>query len=170
MSSTGVALVLSSISTLGVATGALLLYYQIRGQHEWNRRKAAHDLVFRITEDLRPLRRQLEGKIDVYDDRQTYLDLKERLDKEDHVVLDHILNVLENSCVAIKDGVADEDLIYNSFSGILLAYWRWAEPYVKQERAKSSLFWCEIIPFCERWSSRDQGRLSALIEPAKSKL
>jgi len=64
MSSGDVALVLSALNTAGVAAGAILLYRQIRSQHEWNRRKAAYDLVFRITQDLRPLRRHLESKID----------------------------------------------------------------------------------------------------------
>jgi len=170
MSSGDVALVLSALNTLGVAAGAILLYRQIRTQHEWNRRKAAHDLVFRITEDLRPLRRHLESKIDIYDDAQTYATVKSQLDSESHVVLDAVLNVLENVCVAIKDGVADESLIYNSFSGILIAYWRWAGPYVKQERAKSPLLWCEITPFVGKWAQKDRERMDAIVGPRKPPL
>ena len=81
-----------------------------------------------------------------------------------------MLNVLENACVAIKDGVADESLIYNSFSGIVIAYWRWAGPYVKQEMAKSPLLWCEITPFVGRWMKKDQERIGAIVQPGKPPL
>lgn len=151
-----VAFVISVANTAFVAVSAFLLWNQIRREHNWNRRKAAHDLLFLASNDLRQLRDRLESKVDIWDDSQTYSNLKERLTKEDQRALDAILNYLENICLAVHNGVVDEKLIYDTLSGVVIAYRRWAGPYIKEQRGKNNLFWIGIEPYADSWQRKDR--------------
>ena len=126
---------------------------QLRGTHEWNRRKAAHDLIFEASlGSFRALRDRLEQKIDVYNPDQTYASVKDTLDKEDHVYLDATLNFFENVCLAIKNNVINEDIIFQSLSAVMIAYMRWAEPYITHNRETIHFgLWQEIDPFVDDW-------------------
>ena len=150
---------------------AYLIYRQNKASQEWNRRHTAHDLIFEASLGrFRSLRDRLEQKIDIYDPGQTYTTVKDKLDAEDHIFLDAALNFFENVCLAIKDNVLDEDILYESFGGILCAYTRWASPYIHAQRSISPTLWIEFDPFIERWATRDKQAVARLVEPGKSKL
>lgn len=164
---TSMAILLSAGGTAFAGGSMWLLSQQIKRDQEWNRRKAAHDLLFTSANDLRGLRLQMDRKIDIYDSKQTYSTIAEQLDVADHQALDGVLNFIENLCTAVKNGVVDEDLIYSAYGGIVLAYWRWAEPYIQKEREKHPLLWIEIVPYVESWRIRTTKRLHSSIEPRK---
>lgn len=164
-------LVLNVVSVTILALSALLVYLQIRKAHEWNRRKAAHDLIFEASLGrFRKIRDHLEQKIDIYDEAQTYDTLSSELDKQDHIFLDAALNFFDNLCLAIKNNVVDESIVYDSISNILVAYARWASPWIKQNRAICPLMWIEMDPYVEKWKQRDKETATRMIRPGASKL
>lgn len=167
----------SGLAFAGVVVALLLQNHGLRLQlaettkaHEWNRRKSAHDLVFEASLGrFASLRREVEGKINIYDLTQTYSTVKTDLDATDHHNLEAVLNFLENVCLAIKNNVVEEMIVYDSLSDILVAYMRWAAPYIRQNRQDiSEELWQEINPYAKRWAIRAQERRAAL-EDARAK-
>lgn len=138
--------------------------------HEWNRRKSAHDLVFEASLGrFANLRREVERKINIYDLSQTHSTIKAQLDAADQLNIDAALNFLENVCLAIKNNVVDEMIVYDSLGDILVAYVRWAAPYIKQNRQDiSEELWREIDPWAKKWAMLAQERRTAL-EDARAK-
>lgn len=165
-----IAVIIDLVTLLVLIASAWLLLAQIRSDQEWNRRKAANDLLFQATHEFRSLRRGLEERINIYDPSQSYLSAGTSLTAEDHRALDAVLNFLETVCVAVKNGVVDEDLVYSVFGGILCRYWGWSAHYVRLERGKNELLWVEIDPFAKRWQARTDARLELRVEPGKPRL
>jgi hypothetical protein len=150
-----IAIGLASIAV--VAISALLLYLQIRRSHEWNRRRAAHDLIFDSNIGrFRELRNKLEDRIKIHDTNTTYTTDKGKLNDADTLVLESILNYLENVCLAVKNHVVDEDIAYECLVAILVSYRRWADPYIRSVRGIEALFYIDIDSVAERWDKRKE--------------
>lgn len=172
ISTTQAALLFSAVSTLVVAAGAFLAYRQIKSAHDWNRRKAAYDLLFQsFMGEFKNLRHRFESKVDIYDNDRTIDDFAPYLSSEDYMMLDSILNFMDALCLASKNHVMDAEMIYSSMAGLVCTYRRWAEPYILRERARiSPLLWIEIDPFAREWGKRIQETTDKLIDPGKSPL
>lgn len=132
-----------------------LVQEQIRSNHEWNRRKAAHDLVTQLMFGrFADLRKLLSTHIDVYDRRQSYAEPKGTILEQDRRHLADILNCLEGVCVGIKHGVADEVIAYDCVAEIMTAHWRWAERFAEEMRADGGVFWPELEKKATEWEHR----------------
>jgi hypothetical protein len=165
------ALILGFTNLALLALAGILLWYQIRSSHEWNRRKAAHDFLGEIIlGKFVEIRRKLEEKIDPYDLNQTYATKKGDLSTEDTLLLRELLNYLEELCLAIKHGIIDEDIAYESVPVLLCTYWRWAEAYVHAERRHSPLIWIEVENVVKRWKQRMEKDRCNLVKPGKGRL
>ncbi|MCR4320581.1 MAG: DUF4760 domain-containing protein [Candidatus Brocadiaceae bacterium] len=162
---------ISIINLVVITSAAILLYRQIKTNHEWNRLKAAHDLILDSNlGTFRTLRNNLEKKIDIYDQAQTYATSKGSLDKEDHRALEAILNYLDNLCLAIKNNVVDKEIAFNCLAAILLAYQRWASPYIQECRKGNPLFWIEIDQLVNEWAKRIEEMTAPKVSPRRPKL
>jgi len=150
----------SAFAFVGVVIALLLQNNALRQQleevakeHDWNRRKSAHDLIVETSLGrFGEIRRQLESGIDIYDEKKTCADVQ--LSDAQKVQLDAALNFLENICLSIKNNVVDEDIMFDAVAEILVGYHRWARPYITHWRKVSDDFWSEIDPFEERWRVR----------------
>lgn len=156
MDTTTIVLLLNLGSLVAVFITVFLLFRQNRNTHDWNRRQAAHDLNSEAALGRGyALRAQLELKINIYDPDETYSAVEGNLGDEDRRLLDTILNFFENVCIAIKNHVVEEKIVFDSLSSVMLAYWRWADPYIKDNRANiNDRLWQEIDVFMPRWQER----------------
>ena len=138
--------------------GLQLQLQEISKAHDWNRRKAAHDLICETSlGKFGELRRKIENKVKIYDAQQTSATLAPPLSREAMLELDAALNFLENVCLSIKNNVVDEEIVYNALSDILVGYWRWAKPYIDEcRRTMSDDFWREIDPYERQWRDRSE--------------
>ncbi len=164
MTSHELATLIQAAGVLVAGVAAYRIYVEYRKNHEWNRRKAAHDLLFDASAGkFRDVRDKLESKIAIHDPAETYATSKGRLSVEDHLYLDTALNYLENVCLAVKNGVADEAIIFESLAAVILAYHRWAHPYIRQCRSLHQCIWVELDPYANKWSKQLTERTQRVI-------
>jgi hypothetical protein len=150
----------SGLAFAGLVVALLLQNHGLRLQlaevtrdHDWNRKRAAHDLIFETSLGrFAELRRRTEAGIDIYDADQNSATVQ--LSEERKQDLDAVLNFLENVCLSMKNNVVDEEIVYKTLSDILLAYARWAAPYITESRQISPDFWKEIDLYVVRWTRR----------------
>lgn len=154
----------SGLAFAGVGIALLLHLTEISKAHEWNRRRSAHELTFEVSlgkfGDIRRLF-EADDRINIWDKNQTVATrtnadgTPKKLTRTEQLQLDAILNFHENVCLAIKNGVVDEEIVYRALSDIVIAYYRWAGPYIKDCRAnEGSEFWIETDPYELRWRGR----------------
>jgi len=164
-------IVLELLTLIVLGVSAYLFYRQMQSNHEWNRHRTAHDLIFQsYMGHFSDLRRHLEHKINIYDEKQTYEDKKNELNDADHKNLNAILNYLENVCLAVKNNVVTESIIFDCLAEILIAYRRWASPYVCKIRAYHPRAWIEIDPFVKEWSEQRDKIVSKIVRKGCEKL
>lgn len=158
----------SGLAFAGVVLALLLQNHGLSQQlvevskaHDWNRRKSAHDMILEASlGKFGELRRKFEDGIDIYDPNQT--SASQALSAEKKLQLDAALNFLENLCLSIKNNVVDEEIVYGALGEILVAYWRWAQPYIRECRRTSDDFWSEIDPYEALWRGKaEAARLAA---------
>lgn len=164
-------LLLSLLTFIALVTSAILFYRQMSSNHEWNRRRTAHDLIFQsYIGHFSELRAKLEHKINIYDEAEDYNKKKSELDDRDHKILNSILNFLDNVCLAIKNNVVTEEIIFDCLAGILIAYSRWAKPYIQTKRAINPRVWIEIDPYVKDWEKKKKEILDGMVKEGKRKL
>lgn len=157
----------SGLAFAGVVLALLLQNHALSQQlvevakaHDWNRRKSAHDMIFEASlGKFGELRRQFENGLNIYDPSQTCA--SQDLSPAKKLQLDAALNFLENVCLSIKNNVVDEDIVYGALSDVLVAYWRWAQPYIRECRRISDDFWSEIDPYERRWREKAEAAREA---------
>jgi len=147
----------NTITLVVLAITGALMWYQIRSNHDWNRRKeTAERLSFIILGPFVELRRRLEQKADVYDPHADYSTVQ--LTPDEQRLLRDLLNYLEQLCIDIKNNLIDDDLAFDSASLVVIGYWRWARPYVAEVRKKIGTE--EVLENLEetaaRWDAREQ--------------
>jgi hypothetical protein len=161
----------SGLAFAGVGIAILLHLTEISKAHEWNRRRSAHELTFEGSfGKVGDLRRLFEANdsIDIWDKNQTVATITnadgtpKKLTRPEQLQLDAILNFHENVCLAIKNRVVDEEIVYRALSDMMVAHFRWAGPYIEDCRTKkSSEFWIEIDPYELRWRVRAEREASS---------
>ena len=157
----------SGLAFAGVVLALLLQNHGLRQQleevakaHDWNRRKSAHDLIFEASlGKFGELRRAFEDGVDIYDPAHT--SATQPLSPAKKLQLDAALNFLENVCLSIKNNVVDEEIVYGALSDVLVAYWRWSQPYIRECRQISADFWLEIEPYERAWRERSDAAAQA---------
>ena len=164
-------LIVAIVNLIVLSIMAVLAVLQIRKTQEWNRRRATLDL---LTEwdvgRMRELRDRLEAKVDIYNPQSDYESKKGDLDKEDDMALDGILNALDNVGLAVRHKVLNERMAYECLSGIVAAYWRWARPYINQNKQIDIRLWDELDPLVARWADWDRAALDARLPKGSPKL
>lgn len=159
------------LTLLALVITGILLWRQIRLEHEWNRRRMAHELIFdSVFGKFREFRNRLENKINIYNENETYANKQNALSPEDLLALEAILNYFDNVCAATKNGTLDEDIVFGCLAAIIVAYARWAAPYIKENRKIDPRFWIDIDPYVESWKKRQADIEKRLLVPGKRKL
>ena len=145
---------------------------QLKSNHDWWRRKAAHDLIFEISKgEFKSLRRKMENEIDIWDDEQTYSDVKTRLSEDDIYRLEKILNILENVCISIKDRVVDKEIIVDSIGLLTIRYYKWSKEYIDEQRSiHDQLLWIELDEFVGEWEERIDSRQTPEVRTGRDNL
>lgn len=156
----------SGLAFAAVAIALVLQTHSLRLQRkelhdaqEWNRKKASQDIVVDSTlGQFGTLRRKFEARskadlppIRIYTN-QTISDVV--LDDAEVRELDAILNYLETVCISMQNKVLDEAIVRDSFQALLLAYVRWAEPYIVECQKQDVNFWAGLKPTVKAWSAR----------------
>src|SRR5687768_10999662 len=102
--------IISSIGVILVAVSGILLWYQIRSNHEWARRKATHDLLMDVVSgNFRQMRRRVDEKVDPYEPKETYSAMTssgEFTELDTRNLID-VLNYLETVAISVKHDVLD---------------------------------------------------------------
>jgi len=166
-----VTLIIAIANLTVLSAVAVLAWLQIRKTQEWNRRQVTLGL---LTEwdvgRMRELRDRLESKVDIYDSASNYDSEKENLNKQDHMALDSVLNALDNVGLAIRHNILDERMCYDCLSGIVAGYWRWANPYISQNKQIDIRLWDELDPLVARWADWDRKAVDARLPKGAARL
>ncbi len=165
-----ISLNLLTVCILVIST--ILVYRQMKSNHEWNRRRTTHDLIFQsLVGHFSDLREKMEHKIDIYEENEDYNSRKDDLNEEDYWTLDCILNFLDNVCLAIKNNVVTERIVFDCLAGVLISYRRWADSYICVNRVESPRRWIEMDPIVVKWKKDREKIISKLpIQSGCSKL
>lgn len=129
--------VILSSSLVATVFGLQNAYNNYRHDVESNRRKSAFEYLNNITLGrFIEFRNELEAlDVSPYRENASYLtDRKKIFDPEnDHNHSNYIrdiLNTFDLICTGIKFGVIDSEIAHDQLSVIMLAYWKWAKPYI----------------------------------------
>ena len=124
-----IALIISVAGVVIAAVGAILVYVQLRKNHEWNRRRASHDpLVGPYLDSFMPLYNHIRRKVNLFDKSKSFSDYALSFSADDLLILDQSLNFLENVCVLMRDNAIDVDVIYKSMGSLIPNYFRFFRP------------------------------------------
>ena len=159
-------MVISIVGVVLTAIGVLLVYLQLRKNHKWNRRQAAHDLLFGpYMFEFYPQYEHIRSKVDMFDSNKDYTDYEDELSEEDKLKIDQTLNFLENVCISMRDNIVDEEVVYKSVGSLLPNYQRFMNPYIKEQRSEvSSLLWVYLDDYAERWRKRAEKRKKSSLD------
>jgi hypothetical protein len=158
-----------SVVIAGVA--AWIVVRQLKTNHEWNRRKATHDvLVTLVTGEFPKLRERLQTECNclIYDESQTYGTAvkgadEDKIRKIDALVI-NMMNVLETVAIDIKHNIIDEDICYDYAGWLFTGLNRWAEPLIEKRRdiAGDPRVLGEFAYYARKWSQRMQNERAKL--------
>lgn len=158
---TEIALFLSFINVVAVGIATWLLHRQIKTNHEWNRRRTSHELIFDFNNGTPGrLRSRLESKINIYDKDQTYRTVQDKMTPKDKMNLEGMLNHFENISIAVKNNVVTDEIMFDVLNGTVIAYFRWANPYIQDCRKIDPGFWIELERLSKKWETELARRLT----------
>ncbi len=137
-------LVICSLSLLVLVGGLLYAGLQLRSlrkihadNHKWNRKKAAQDVIFKITE-LADHTIKLNEKIKHIDTAQPIPvpELKQIFKDNPNVpvILHHVLNHYEGLARGVYKGIYDEDIIKTARKGTMIRVYRVFRDYIEDKR------------------------------------
>lgn len=144
---------------------------QITKTHEWNRRKAAQDLVdhmYRIGYYEKTARLNkiecLDKKIrvDIDDPKQTYAIIKDNLGEKkiDEVseFLRPLLAFCEEIALGIRHKIYDADIAYDYFGFLVPQLYNWAEGFIQEVRkdTQDDTIYIEMEQLSEEWCKRSE--------------
>lgn len=152
----------------GVACSVLMLRSQIMKTHEWNRRKAAQDLVdhmyrigyYETTHKLRGI--TLPDGESIYDDRgkNKYKDIIDKLDEkqkeEVYRCLKTILAFCEEIALGVRHNIYDADIAYDYFGFLVPRDYSWAEAFIQRMRedTQDDTIYIEMQQLTDQWVER----------------
>ena len=117
-----------------------LLRKQIKAQHDWNRRVSSLQYSFSSDPQIREVRSKLDKHLGIHVNKTREINLEEieKLSKETypHIMTDiqFILGRIESMCVAIKNGIVDEQTCKDMLRGIVIQYYRFFRQYIEKTR------------------------------------
>ncbi len=139
-----ISIIISSIGTLIVGITAFFLWWQIKSNHEWNRRKSTQDTLDKLVIGEFPeFRKKLEVdyKCKIWDKDEDYnkftLSLSEETKMEIDSYLQRILNVFEIISINIKNNVIDDEICHDYLGWLYTEYYRWSKPFIEERRRRA---------------------------------
>jgi len=178
-----VSLIISSLGTLIIGITAITLWWQIKSNHEWNRRKATQEALDKLVIGEFPeLRKKLEVdlKCSIWNKDEDYGTLthsiseQERRDFDSYLV--RILNVFEMVGINIKNNVVDEEICYDYLGWLYTEYHRWSGPFIEERRKRAGdpRVLINFTNYAEIWKERMEKERKDIREeisiPGKRKL
>lgn len=92
------------------------------------------------------------------------LALRERNQEKGARSARELLNSWERVAVAVRNKVYDEEMLYNTYSGFLIAVWQTLSPYVHKKRLSNPKFFVEVQWLAIRWRIRRDAKLTKFKE------
>ena len=134
---------LTIVSFLFLAVGSILLYFQIRTNLSFNKRKAAFDFITtNIPNELIPLYRELTATIQAATVSQLFTNYKVKTILEGNTYSDEqkakfaktllaILNFYERMAIGIYKQVLENDIVYDDIGNNAIQLYPWVRQYVE---------------------------------------
>ena len=161
-------LIVQIATVIVLIVSVITLKKQISKTHEWNRRKAAQDLVdhmfriryYELVEALEEIS-SADGKIivNMNDQDQTYSDVvhdgnKKRIRQH----LRPLLGFCEEIALGVRHNIYDKDLAYDYFGFLAPSIFRWSEPFIKEVRqeAEDQTIYIEMEELGREWAKRNK--------------
>ena len=163
-------LIINAISLALVAISGLLLWYQIRANNEWARRKTTYDMLTDVVSgDVRTMRRLIDEKVNVYQPAKTYVALKEShafsaADERNYV---DFLNYFEHVFIAVKHGILDADIVYEVLHPMVSAYCAWACDLIAEKRKIDPTVWVDLTCSLDDWERKSSAERKTVRKPPK---
>lgn len=117
----------------------VLLRRQIREEHEWNRRQNSLGYSFSTDPVIRDIRSKLDKFLFTRSRKPGEITLKEIQDSSTeypdiYTDIDVVLGRLELMCVAMQNGIADEQTCKDLLRGTVIRYYRLFGQYIEDTR------------------------------------
>ena len=159
--------ILTIVSFLFLAAGAVLLYFQIRTGLSFSKRKAAFDFsMHNIAKELVPLFKELASLTgvdsihDLYTGRiiKAYLDgtlLQDKALIAFKAKLIEILNFYERMAIGIYTQVLDNNICYDDTGFNLIRFMQWVRPFIValQEEHQEERLFANLEDLFEHWNA-----------------
>lgn len=155
--------ILTIIGYLFLTTSAILVFFQIRINLQYDKRKEAINFCYdRIAKELFPLLFELKslfGKdILIFTSQETFLEhLKKNSNAEQvkqlrKLILD-ILNFYERMSIGILKNVYDEDICYDDNGFNLIYFYKWVSSFIQELRNQyqEDRLFVNFEEIAERW-------------------
>ena len=155
--------IINSAGTLLIGVTAFILWWQIRSNHEWNRRKCTQETLDKlVTGEFPELRKKLEVdlKCPIWRKDKNYKSCTDPLPEEDRKELDDslmkVLNFFEIIGINMKNNIIDENICYDYVGWIYTEYLRWSQPFIEEIRKKAvePRVLINFTNYAENWSKR----------------
>ena len=156
-------IIISSVSTIIIGISALLLWKQIKGNYEWNRRKTSQETLNNLVSGEFPdLKHKLEDKFKcaIGNESQTYDDVvkclsENKIDELDGILM-KLLNIFEAITIDIKNDIINENICYDYLGWIMTGYYRWGNPFVIKirERVGEPRVLENFEYYAQKWTER----------------
>ena len=155
------ALIIAVLSTLFAGIGVLLLWRQIRKDHDWNQRNASAELLVSwVTGDVREIWKTLEIDfgLKLLGVDQNYKTVFDSLDDEDErqrlkSTVISLLNYLEVTSISIKSEVLDESIIYDFAALHFVLFRTWAQPLIDEYTKRDPTIFIEFRTYADKWQT-----------------
>jgi hypothetical protein len=154
--------VASTISSFFITSSFVLTALKYAQESYINRTNSGHEfLVNTFLGRITDLREKLSEKIDPYNIKNlSYYDcvdlyLLDPYDGDD-ILIKSLLNNLEYLCLAIHEGVIDEQIARDAEENLLFVYWKWFYPYIMEMRINHyDEAWAYIDVMVRKWKPKE---------------
>jgi hypothetical protein len=155
---------LGVINLAAVFVSLTLAYRSLKRSHEWNRRKASHDLLIQLASgDIRAIRGRLEADFGarIFDPTQSYGEAIAALPAPEakaelRFLARTVLNYFETMAIGIKNNVLEDVICFDYAAETVAAFWQWSRPLVKEIRPVAPGAWTELELLAGNWARRQE--------------
>lgn len=161
-------MLIQTISLVIVATGTIIaiiqlffLHKQNRSQHDWNRRVTSLRFTFIDDPQIREIRERLDRHLKIRNRVIREISIEEIKTVENEypqirIDLPTLLGRLETMCIAIRNGLVDEQICKDMNKVILQNYYRLFIQYIEESRSSlsQSTLYENLEHFAKRWSEK----------------
>ncbi len=135
---------------------------QITAQHDWNRRSKACEYSFSDDPQILQILTRLDFHLKVSSQKSfgiSFEEIEEKRKVYPEIKLDihFALARLEAMCVAVQNGVADEQLCIELFRNRTISFYRFFQNYIEEIREKrgTNTLFITLEKYAHRWQKGD---------------